>query len=95
MTEAECWQQIEQYALEGNWTGVGVLGDWLQEQGIAEGETVCWWAKQSEPSEWVKQVEYGYWHIEDPAFYTPGFYYLPTALRILHRHRRRIKALLT
>ena len=34
MTESEVWQQIERYAIEGNWTGVGVLGDWLQEKGL-------------------------------------------------------------
>lgn len=95
MTEAEVWQQIEQYAIEGNWTGVGVLGDWLQEQGIAEGETVCWWAKQQEPESWIGQDD-GFWSILAPAFFpSGGRFFLPSAIGALHRVRIRLKALLT
>lgn len=93
MTEAEVWQQIEQYAIEGNWTGVGVLGDWLQEQGIAEGETVCWWATEASQTKWLTQLHSG------SVLYRVGEEVvtqinrpLPEVIRTLHKHRQ---ALLT
>lgn len=104
MTETEVWQQIEQYAIEGNWTGVGVLGDWLQEKGIAEGETVCWWAKQPEPESWLYYASQysptervpGNWAVVGPALYPlQGVGFLKDVVKGVHRHRIRLKALLT
>lgn len=104
MTESDCWQQIEQYAIEGNWTGVGVMGDWLHDKGIAEGETVCWWAKQSEPDSWLYYASQrsptervpGNWRIwADTLYPIRGFYFLKDALSGVHKYRLQLKALLT
>lgn len=71
MTEEECWRSIEAYTLAGDWNGLLVCADWLQENEQEElAGTIRWANKREElPNKRRKERRSDTWHFKFPIWY--------------------------
>lgn len=66
MTPEDCWLSIEQYTLDGDWNGLLVCADALQEQGLEEVADTIRWAGRREylpfrrTNAWVEERIWGF-----------------------------------